>query len=311
MTQKQNPIETYLPEIYLPENKETWLRLRLEDITSTEVACLFGVSPYSTKFELWHRKKDRKIVEIEENQRMKWGSRLQDSIAKGIAEDKGWKVRRVDEYIRIPGLRIGASFDFLVEDDKSILEIKNVDSMAFKDGWIVDGEDVQAPLHIELQLQTQLWVMGVKKGRIGALVGGNKISLLERDADPKTQASIKEKAKEFWDSIESNTPPEPDYLKDAAFITELYQSSSPGKVIPANDQISSLANDYKSASLDAKNFEDKKKAIKSQLLIAIGDAEKCIGEDFSISAAQMKESVIESFVREARRDFRINFRRVK
>ena len=29
-----------------------------------------------------------------------------------------------------------------------ILEIKNVDSLAFKEGWIVDGEDVQAPPHI-------------------------------------------------------------------------------------------------------------------------------------------------------------------
>ena len=94
----------------ISNNEQEWLALRLEDITSTEVSALFNLSPYQTEFELWHRKKNKEIVTIEANQRMKWGTRLQDSIARGIAEDNGWNVRRMDEYVRIPELRIGSSF---------------------------------------------------------------------------------------------------------------------------------------------------------------------------------------------------------
>src|SRR3989304_3721530 len=97
-----------------PENKEQWLEERTKDITSTDIAALFGISPWTTAYELWYRKKDRLIVEIEENQRMKWGLRLQDAIAAAIAEEQGWHIRRMDEYGRIPELRVGSSFDFSI-----------------------------------------------------------------------------------------------------------------------------------------------------------------------------------------------------
>lgn len=73
-------------------DKQEWLKKRLDDITSTEVSALFGLSPYSTEFELWHRKKSREVVELASNERMVWGSRLESAIAGGIASDQGWEV---------------------------------------------------------------------------------------------------------------------------------------------------------------------------------------------------------------------------
>ena len=102
-------------EIHRPENKAHWLELRSMDITSTEVSALFGISPYKTHFELWHQHKDGLITEIEENERMRWGSRLQNAIAEGIAEDEGWQIRLMDEYVRDPARRMGSSFDFGIE----------------------------------------------------------------------------------------------------------------------------------------------------------------------------------------------------
>ena len=98
----------------LPKDKQSWLEARLQDITSTEVSALFGISPYLTEFELWYQKKEKTIVELQENERMKWGTLLQDSIAQGIAEEQGWKIRRMDEYIREDELRAGSSFDFCI-----------------------------------------------------------------------------------------------------------------------------------------------------------------------------------------------------
>ena len=42
-----------------------WLAARTHDLTSTEIAALFGCSPYLTKFELWHRKHDGADVAFE------------------------------------------------------------------------------------------------------------------------------------------------------------------------------------------------------------------------------------------------------
>ena len=45
-------------------SEQAWLQQRAKDVTSTEVSALFGLSPYMTEFELWHRKANAEIVRI-------------------------------------------------------------------------------------------------------------------------------------------------------------------------------------------------------------------------------------------------------
>ena len=61
-------------------NKQDWLENRLLDVTSTEVSALFNVNPYQTEFDLYHQKKDKVVVNIEDNERMAWGRRLKDGM---------------------------------------------------------------------------------------------------------------------------------------------------------------------------------------------------------------------------------------
>jgi len=303
-------------EIIVPKDEAHWLGLRAEDVTSTEAAALYGISPYSTLFETWHRKKDKAVVEIEINDRMKWGTRLQDSIAAGIAEDQGWKIRRMDEYMRLPGLKMGSSFDFAIEEEHEVwrepdrledgikaggiytvgpykakeyrgiglLEVKNVDSLAFMDGWLVteDGQ-VEAPPHIELQVQHQLAVSGRSFAYIGALVGGNRVVLIKREPDLEIIEDLKKRVASFWFSIVSGVEPKPDFKRDAGFISRLYSYAEPGKIFAASDEtFTTLMLKYKEAALIEKQAGEDKDAVKAQILMAIGDCEKVRGEGFSI-----------------------------
>jgi predicted phage-related endonuclease len=99
-------------KIFYPENEAAWHALRCLDVTSTESAALFGMSPYATAFEIWHRKREATPLVIEAEGRMLWGQRLQDVIARGVAEDYGVKVRKMTGYQRIEEIRMGSSFDF-------------------------------------------------------------------------------------------------------------------------------------------------------------------------------------------------------
>ena len=294
------------------ETKEQWLEARTKDITSTEVSALFGISPYITEFELWHRKKDQTVVEIEENERMKWGTRLQDSIAAGIAEDNKWTVRRMDEYMRIPELRIGSSFDFSIEPN-GLLEIKNVDGLIFKQQWLEDEEgNLEAPLHIEIQVQHQLAVCGRDFAYIGALVGGNNVVLLKREKNQKIIDGIFKKVAEFWKSVEADNPPPPNFETDASFICDLYANAEPGKVVDVRDDaaLHGLAAKHKEIADNVKMLSKEKEAIKAQILSMIGDSEKAIGNGFSITAGMVGECPIQ-YVRKAYRNFRVNWKKGK
>ena len=305
-------------QIITPDNKDHWLSLRAQDITSTEVSALFGFSPYMTAFELWHRKRNQNIVEIEENERMKWGIRLQDSIATGIAEEKSWDVRRMDEYIREESLRIGSSFDFSIEElpgrsEKGLLEIKNVDGLIFKQQWTEDEDGlIEAPLHIEIQVQHQLLVSDRNYAYIGALVGGNKLVLLERQRNDKVCSAIISKVKEFWKSIEDGAEPSPDLAKDASFMCSLYGYADAGKVvdISGDKELLNKAIEYRRLGEQVKEAEGRRKEIKAELLKVISDAEKAIGGQFTISAGMVGPAHIE-YDREGYRAFRISWKKEK
>jgi putative phage-type endonuclease len=290
-----------------------WLGLRSEDITSTDAAALFGISPYLTAYELWHRKKSKTITDFEVSERMKWGTRLQDSIATGIAEDNEWKIRRMDEYIRLPQLSMGASFDFDVTHDDSsltLLEIKNVDARIFKEGWTVDGENVEAPPFIELQVQHQFAVSGYESGHIGALVGGNNVVLIPRKRDEVVIAALKTRVEAFWKSIWDNVEPKPDFVKDAEFIRTLYKYAEPGKVMAGTPKMAEMVSEYQALGRAAKMAEEARSAIKAELLTMIADAEKVVGDTFSISAGLIGPTHVE-YDRAGYRDFRCYTRKEK
>lgn len=293
-------------------DEKTWLESRVQDITSTEISALFGISPYCTPYELWHRKHDKTYVKIDPNERMEAGTHYQDAIGAWFAKKNGWTIRRKDEYVRNPELRIGASFDMEISGGE-LLEIKNVDSLVFKNDWnIKEDGTVEEPLHIAIQVQHQLLVSGAQVCWLGVLVGGNTHYLIKRTPDQRVHDAIKQKVAAFWYSIDNNLEPEPDFNQDAEFIKTLYNYSEPGSVINiSNDTtVKEIATEYKALGDAIKSAEERRDAIKAEILTKIGTAEKCLGDGFSISAGMIGPAHIE-YDRAPYRSFKITFKKIK
>lgn len=284
-----------ITQIITPDNHAHWLALRQQDVTSTESAALFGMSPYMTAFELWHAKKSGVPLAFEENERMRWGSRLEAAIAHGIAADEGWTIEPLKTYMRDPALRMGSSFDFVITNlgEPVHLEIKNVDYLAFRDGWIEnDDGSIEAPEHIEMQVQHQMAVSGFKRSFIGALVAGNRHELIERERDAPVIAAIRARVVDFWQRVDAGIVPPPVMPEDASAVIRLNQYARPGKILDASGdaEIASLIAEYKRAAAAGANAEEDKEVAKARLLEAIGDAEKCITAQWTISAGIQAET---------------------
>lgn len=299
-------------EIIAPRDEAHWLELRSQNINSTESPALLGLSPYLTHYELWHRHANKISQPFELTERITWGKRLQDAIAKGVAEDNGWHdARPMPEYMRYPRMRMGASFDWAI-GDQGLLEVKVVDSLQFRDNWVEDDDgNIEAPPGIELQVQHQLAVSGRQFAFIAALVGGNRIVLLERVADKDIMNHLAAKVVAFWSSVDMKQEPKPDFIKDAAFIAKLYGYAEPGKVKDASAGITDLAKAYAHWAAAEKEASEQKASLKAQMLMEIDDAEKVIGDGFSISAGTVDEKLIESYTRKSYRNFRVNWKKEK
>lgn len=301
----------YKREWIKPDSRDHWLNMRAHDLTSTDMAALFGISPYLTEFELYHRKKSKRVHLIEENERMKWGSRLEASIADGVADEKGWHdIEPLKDYARIAELKIGSSFDYHRSVEGSLIEIKNVDGIQYAKTWIDDGINLEAPPHIELQVQHQMLVSGKTKTYLCALVGGNSLTIIERQYSEAIGSAILKKAEKFWHDVDNNIEPQVNFERDAEFIKELYAHAEPGKILEPTGRVDELAMEYQKVSDQIKVLTTAKDGIKAELLTIIGDAEKVKGLSYSISAGLVGPS--EYMVkRDGYRNFKITFKKSK
>lgn len=299
-------------KVLKPDSEAHWLELRTRVLTSTDVSALFGLSPYMTYAELWHRKKGLLKPDFEPTERMRWGNRLESAIAHGIAEDQGLKIKPLKDFYIDEENRLGSSFDFEVDPD-GLLEIKNLDSLQFKEHWDISDEgDIEAPPHIEIQVQHQLLMSGRKNHMIGALVGGNQVKVMPREPNAEIIAAIWTESKKFWESIDRNEPPPPDFQKDAALYIQLENYARPGSVVDASGdaRLQELAFQHREISQSIKRLEESKEALKAEMLWMIGDAEKVKCSGFSITAGMVGPAEV-AYTREGYRQFRLNWPRSK
>lgn len=191
--------------------EEAWLEERKKWLTSSDVPCLFNAG-YQSYEELVECKRSCISKSIPQTEEMSWGLALEPAVAGKFAKDNGWDIRKKSEFITIPSLRIASSFDYEIsyetEDDKGegylareLLEIKVVSEWKYKKDWITDGFEIESTPYVELQLQNELLVSGLKVGYIGALIGGNKGVLLRREANKKVQDEILRRAERFWKEV--------------------------------------------------------------------------------------------------------------
>jgi putative phage-type endonuclease len=291
--------------------EEAWLAERAKDITSTEVAALFGCNPWMTEFELWHRKKGNVPTDFEANEAMEIGAEFEEPIAKSIAKKNGWEIKPKKAYTRLVGRRIGSSFDFEISSPfQSIFEIKNVGEASWFKYWKEEGENIEAPVNLEFQFQHELLVSGADCLMVGAMVGGNKRKTLKRVPDKGIHEAILSKCEAFWKSIDENIEPKPNFEKDAAFIAQLFNKANKGKEAFADEEITALItgpNGYKEWKHDRDIAQKRMDEIKAKILMGIGTASKVTGDDFSISVGETKGSTY-TVTRKPGRMFRINFK---
>jgi len=269
-----------------PSSKEHWLELRSTDITSTDVSALTGHNPYKTKFQLFKEKTSGQDFFVDSHF-VRWGKRLEEPIGFGVAEDEGWSVVPMPEYMRHDNcLGAGSSFDFKILGNKpGLLEIKNVDYFAWRRNWT----ETLAPPHIEIQLQFQLEISGYEYGFICALVGGNTIHLYKRSRDRKTGAALIRLVIDFWSDVKKNIEPEPDFQKDSEFLAQLYQcASGDHSDMTTHNRLAEVCAQYEDARAREKAATKDKKALKGEIYSIIGDSPTVAARGFNISAKSIK-----------------------
>lgn len=279
-------------EVITPRDEAHWLDLRRQDVTSTGSAALFGLSPYVTRFELYHQHVNGLELPFKDNDRVGKGRRLEAAIADEAALQEGWAdLKPLKDYIRDPDARMGASFDFeaLDADGKPLLiEIKMVDFFRYRDLWI-DGE---APEHIEVQVQHQLEVADrFDRAAIVAWTGTYDCNVIYRDRDREMGAGLRAAVAAFWDDCANLREPAPDFHRDLDMIAAINRGKrSPPADMTGDDSFDQLVarmERWKATEKEAKAEAD---ACKAEIHHIIGSAEAAFTDRFKVTTGWTKDT---------------------
>lgn len=209
-------------------------------LTASNVAALFGKSPWSGRFGLACHMTGRVPFLPISTALTQRGKDLEETSARLVAREKGWKVETVNGYAEHPSYhgRVLASPDMIAwRPDRrrpGVGEGKVVARPMFEQRW-ADGP----PIYVELQHQLQLRNTGADWGFISALVVGDfMLDLIVYETKPNRPAiKIIDKAiGEFFKILDAGDMPEPDPHSDSLrALHTLYPKADPGLIVPLED----------------------------------------------------------------------------
>lgn len=282
-----------------------WHALRQKAVGGSEVAALFGLSPFVTEYSLWHVKAGKVPPDdLGDNQKTRWGKLIEPLIAQELGASLGWKIERSRIYYQhdaIPGL--GCTLDFDVIDNQwgpGIVETKVVfDYEDYKRDW----SDERAPPSYELQVQEQMMCTGRQWSAIAVWVAqtATLAPALIRRPVPKVVDEIERRVNGFWDSIRHDRAPEPTGTEgELAIMRHVWPARADKKIVEiGSEKLAEAAQQYLWAGEQLPGLEREKTMRKAQILAAAKDAALLRVPGYDIGIRQNKKGAVYLDVRQA------------
>lgn len=275
---------------------EQWLDLRSTGIGGSDVAAIYGDSPYMSAYTLWLQKSGRVPRDTETNEAMEWGHLLEGVVAMKFAVAYECAVVQWPKMLRSKSHPFMlANLDFLIVEPSeqfpagtitqwtedvpppnvfSILEIKTTGIVGRGSGHL--WEDGGIPRGYELQGLHYTSVLGITPSVVfAALVAGRGLVSIGRYYSDEERAECIQRETEFWNSVMTGVEPELDGSNSTSeSISKMFPESRTGVFVEADDIVAARVKEYVRAKQKAEEADKEMKAIRAKLELFIGEAEE-------------------------------------
>ncbi len=265
-----------------------FLAERKKGLGGTDLSVIIGLSPYKTPLELWLEKTGRAEQQPapDAEERMYWGTVLEDVVARRYADLTGRKIQRVndplvhsagvvrgniDRAIINPSISGNVRFkDGRLTTDR-ILEVKTAHAMAASSAdWGTPGTD-EIPQHYWIQVQTYLGLAQCEVADLAVLFGGQKFATYTIEADAKLFADLVDEAGQWWERhIVADVPPEATTEDDAR---RLWKSHVAGKELIVDCNVAEGVQQLAETKERIATLEKSAQELRDIITTAFGDAE--------------------------------------
>lgn len=173
-------------------------------IGASEIAAVAGLNPFASPWDVYLVKTGQ-AASFEGNELTEWGHRLEPAIRQAYADATGSAIHVPTESMFHPETKWArATPDGIVLDGERwlhLVQCKNVGE------WPGKAWSDAPPAYVQLQEQWELYVTGLDRADVAALIGGNDFRVYTVHRDDKMIADLVTIAEAFWRRVETRTPP--------------------------------------------------------------------------------------------------------
>lgn len=280
---------------------EAQLIERKSGIGASDVASVFGLSPYKSRYQLWEEKTSSEI-EIIDAAHLRYGNYMEpfiineyisvNAVGQCFPENDRFKNRlyRHEKYEFLI-----CHIDALIEEEEPqedgdyrhfLLEIKTARNISDKAGWGRQNTD-EMPLNYLLQCAHELLVYNSSsvhnkafKVDLAAWSDG-QLFIYTYYRNEALENKIIEECDKFWDLVKHNVPPEALTYEEA---TRKFKYSEYTTASIATDEIINHVSDIKHIKEQKKILNEKEDLLKAKICECIGESNKLVSQDNSILA---------------------------
>ena len=277
--------------IYI-DTKE-WLEGRQCGIGGSEAGIVLGLNPWKSRLELWDEKVNKtRRLDPDAEIRLKLGNILEPFIAEQYSKETGRKLEIREQKIHpiYPFLLGNIDREIVDASDgrgPGILEIKTK-------GAFTDWDD-EIPMYYQAQLQHYLAIYGYRWGSFGVLdLGRMKLSVVDIDRDDEFISKMIKEEIEFWKLVTDRLLPDVGKsISCQEFLREKYKISENITIdLTENEDATKWAIMLKEAKEGIKTAEELETEAKNHLMSIMGNAEKGIGGNFTITWKSPKDKEV-------------------
>ena len=278
--------------------REDWLEIRKQGIGSSDAAAAVGLNPYKSQLELWLEKTGRdenlpKVDPHDEESPMYWGNILEPIVAAHYTKRTGNRVRRINAVLQhpdpaLPWMLANIDREVTGAPDVQILECKTAGingARLWKEG---------VPEYVQLQVHHQLAVTGKQAADVAVLLGGQHLDIHRIERDDRLIARLIELERQFWQYVETDTPPPADGSDSAESALRCLYPEDTGQTVDFRDHrnLSACFADLLAVRQSIAEQEKLEARLKQPLQQAMGNATRADFETGSVTWKKAKDSVV-------------------
>jgi putative phage-type endonuclease len=256
---------------------EDWLEYRRMGIGGSDASVVCGVNRYKSPIELFMEKTGM-FPPQEAGEAAYWGTRLESLVREEFTLRTRIEVVPVNEILQ------SAEYPWMLANLDGVCEHPNYGPCIFeaKTTNAYNGGDWEdsIPDVYMLQIQHYMAVTGFMGAYVAVLIGGNtfKWRFVERDED--LIAMLIQLEADFWEHVQSNTPPPLCGSEASAnFLKERFPDSVPLSRAELPDEAVDLIRQYYAANEQVEHYTEQKQLAENLLKQMLGEHEAgAVGE---------------------------------